>query len=392
MRISNVVRCILPRLCATRYSAGCVLRAGRVYSTSAADKSRESPSSTEKASKAHYVQASIKTLNPHYLTEADYIHLPSEQEYVFVWDALARSTTVQVSAKVNRRPCATFRPGKSPMTFPAGLAGYLYYWVPATPAPPTAGEIRFRRMFTPSPLAFNNGQDLLSANGLPWRLQLPTIATFDLYQVYRDILLRDGLVSKETFAIAADMGRQRKTWDVESQGLVHSFGQPWYLDLGSKVHWWQFMGERDLFKSAPLPNVLSFKTGDTRLPSPWLGKALCKFVRDEHPRHEEHRVVNIKYHQILQLQPNPEFPVELRDIVKEPKVNTHLRRGLHPWQLDLDACPSALRQGFHVLFANSRLPPLRTSRSLRSKPVGEREHRMAESRKPDVPLLQPRSG
>ena len=369
---------------ALRYSSVTGLsRYSRSYSASATD---------EKPSNSHYVQASIKTLRPENLTEDDYIHLPTEQEYVFVWDALARSTTVHVTRKANRRPCATFRPGKTSLTFPAGLSGFLYYWTPFTSAPTTAGEIRFRRTFSPSPLSFNSGRDLLSANGLPWRLQLPTIATFDLYQVYRDLLLRDGLVSRETFAIAADMGRQRKAWGIESQGLVHSFHQPWCIDLGSKVHWWQFMGERDLFKSIPLPNVLSTKIGGERVPSPWRGRALCKFVPDEHPRHQGGQVVNIKYHKVLELKPNPDFPDDLRYVVQEPKIGALLKRGPHPWQLDIDNSPRTLREGFHVLFANARLPPLRDSRSLRSKPVGEREHRQAESSMADARLLQPRKG
>ncbi|RPD74232.1 hypothetical protein L226DRAFT_535700 [Lentinus tigrinus ALCF2SS1-7] len=386
LRILSTIRSVIvsKRIHALRYSVAGLPRCSRMHSHSAS-------ATDEITSKSHYVQANIKTLRPDNLTEADYIHLPTQQEYVFVWDALARSNTLQVSAKANRRPCATFRLGKSPSTFPAGLSGYLYYWTPSMPAPPTAGEIRFRRMFTPSPLSFNNGRDLLSSNGLPWRLQLPTIATFDLYQVYRDILLRDGLVSKETLAIAADMGRQRKAWGIEAQGLVYSFGQPWCIDLGSKVHWWQFMGERDLFKSVLLPNILSCKIGDQRIPSPWLGRALCTFTPDEHPRHSGDRVVNIKYHKVLELHPNPAFPEELRYVVREPKANTLLRRGAHPWQLHLDTCKPELREGFHVLFANARLPPLRTTRSLRSKPVpvGEREQHNVPS---NARLLQPRTG
>lgn len=205
------------------------------------------------------------------MTDADFIHFPTEQQYAHIWDAFGSSDLTDISEH-GKRPYTYFRPGKM-QTFPAGLQGFLYYYMQHGPAPAIAGEIRFRVTHGSSPIGFNNGYDLKSAHGLPWRLELLTIAAYPDFNVFRDILLRDELVSEQTMILAATLGRERRTW-ASATSLVHSFGQPWYLDLGSRTHWWHFMGADRLQPMQPFSNILSWKTGEHRLPSPWLGASI----------------------------------------------------------------------------------------------------------------------
>ncbi len=247
------------------------------YSTAAEE---EVPTADE--SKAHYVQGAIRTLRPERLTEADFIHLPTAQQYVLVWDALAPPATPVEGD--NRRPYCRVRPGAEGTIFAPDTKGFLYYYTQPGPAPPTAGEIRFRTMYSSSPLAFNNGKDLTANHGLQWRLQLPIVATNPAYHVLCDILLRDGLVSRETLALARKMGIQRAAFKQTRPVLIHSFKQPFYLDLGSRMHWWHFMGPDTVYQTTLVSNALTWRVGEARLPSPWLGASHVVHSSMDDPR------------------------------------------------------------------------------------------------------------
>ena len=95
------------------------------------------PNSESGSPKTDYARFTISTLRPEALTKADFIHFPTEQEYAQVWDA--RAGPVTAVSPDNRRSYARFRPGGKGSVFPAGLQGYLYYYVPPGPAPSTAG-------------------------------------------------------------------------------------------------------------------------------------------------------------------------------------------------------------------------------------------------------------
>ncbi len=181
----------------------------------------------------------------------------------------------------------------------------------------------------------------------------PAVATNAAYHVLCDILLRDGLVSRETLALARKMGIQRAAFKQTRPVLIHSFKQPFQLNLGSRMHWWHFMGQDTVYRTTLLSNGLTWKVGDARLPSPWLGPspvvhstthadadghiggAVCTFVPDEHPRHAGRHVLNIKLIQDIPsepIRPNPEFPKELRHLVRPLSTGSLLPRGLNPWQ------------------------------------------------------------
>ena len=178
---------VRPSLCLSHVPRSHPRTSTRLYSTANVAGWVTWPGPKSVSPKADYAQFTISTLRREALTKADFIHFPTEQEYAQIWDA--RAVPVTAVSPDNRRSYARFRPGGRGSVFPAGLQGYLYYYVPPGPAPSTAGEIRFREMHSPSPLSFNNGTDLTAAHRLPWRIQLPSVASNDAYQVFRTILL-----------------------------------------------------------------------------------------------------------------------------------------------------------------------------------------------------------
>ena len=236
------------------------------YSTAHADKASE-----------HYIQHSIRTLNPAFVTKTDYIQFPVDQDQCYIWDAYASSTPISTAPnEPSRRPFTIVRAGDGRL-FPSGLGGYFYYYLPMGPVPPTAGEIRFRCVPDVSPEFFNQGHDFIAnpEHGLPWHLPLTTIATRDSHQVFRNILLNDRLVTGDVLARAAEMNKHLVKARMGGMGakvpVVHSFGQPWYIDFETRVHWWHFMGADRVHILPPMPNIFSWKVGEDRTPSPWLG-------------------------------------------------------------------------------------------------------------------------
>ncbi|KAI0328803.1 hypothetical protein GY45DRAFT_1254107 [Cubamyces sp. BRFM 1775] len=315
---------------------------------------------------ANYVQPTIRTLRSEALSPSDHVLFSADQEYCFVWDALAtQSSPSDPATEDTKPPLATIRYSTAGTHFPAGLQGFFYYYNYAGPAPRTSGEIRFRKTYSSDPSSFSSGKDLEATHGLPWRLQLLTIAAFDKHRALRDILLRDGLVDEETMKIAAEMGTARAQRK-ETIPLIHTFRQPFYLDFASPLHWWNFMDSQRLHFSRPMANITSIKLHGERMPPPWLGSAICTFVKSKSPYHQNSRVINVAVLSIVDpVQRNPDFPEDLYELAPTPpRPKSILRRGTRVWALDLDDCDPQRSEGFHVLFENEKLPPLRTGRIL----------------------------
>ncbi|KAM5546080.1 hypothetical protein V8D89_000206 [Ganoderma adspersum] len=347
----------------------------RLYSTS-------QPDSPPK----HYVQHSIRTLHPAFVTKAEYVYFPEDQDHCYIWDAYASSTPLSTEANdpSQRRPFSIVRAGAG-KPFPAGLGGYFYYYLPAGPVPPTAGEIRFRCVPLVSPEFFNQGHDFVAdpERGLPWHLPLTTIATRDSHQIFRNILLGDRLITPNILARATEMGQAlSKARTVGAKvPVLHSFGQPWYFNFETRVHWWHFMGVDKVHILRPMPNILTWKVGRDRTPSPWLGAALCTFKPDHHPSLRGRRIVRAKVLKLLRpVAQNPEFPPELRYLIDAPEAappreGKFLQHGIPFWQFDVDGenVDRARRGAFGALYANTGLPALRTERALRPRPPGVKE-------------------
>ncbi|KAI0328816.1 hypothetical protein GY45DRAFT_1325811 [Cubamyces sp. BRFM 1775] len=332
------------------------------------DKTTISPNEVtrELPSTANYVQPAIRTLRSEALSRSDYVVFPVDQEYCCIRDALTPPPGPSDPAMPDANESfSKLRYSDAPgLHFPADLRGFFYYYTPRGPAPRTAGEVRFRKMSSSQPWKFAAGADLKLANGLPWCVELPTIAAFDQYRALRDILLRDGFVDEKTMKIAAEMGTARAQRK-KTAPLIHGFGQPFYLNFGDKVHQWTFMGSERLCFARPVFNLTTFKVDGERTPPPWLGSAICTFTKSKAPNHKNSRVINVSVVSVVDpFRRNPDFPEDLYEITpKPPRLNHIVRRALKPWALDVDNCvPRGRAEGFDVLFKNEELPPLRTNR------------------------------
>jgi hypothetical protein len=79
--------------------------------------------------------------------------------------------------------------------FPDHARGFLYYHQPSNLLP-IAASIRFRCTPSNDPATFELGEDLLSPDGLPWQVPIPTILYVKSYQM-REYLLRAGIVTED---------------------------------------------------------------------------------------------------------------------------------------------------------------------------------------------------
>lgn len=95
-----------------------------------------------------------------------------------------------------------------------------------------------------------------------------------------------------------------------------------------------------------------------------VGSAICAFTKSKHPDHKHSRVINVTVLSIVDpVRRNSECPDEIYQLAsKLPQERNLLHRGARAWALDLDECDPQRGEGFHVLFENEKLPPLRTGR------------------------------
>ncbi|KAI0364173.1 hypothetical protein BV20DRAFT_1006215 [Pilatotrama ljubarskyi] len=161
--------------------------------------------------------------------------------------------------------------------FPRWLQGFLYYWSPPPPISPLAGQINFRLTRSNDPTSFEHGRDYyLRRHGLRWRLPLLTIAWAEGYEPLREQLLQERLVDVETMDFAQALGKEYKLKRNHSR-VVHSFYQPFTMDLGTHNYTLYFLGRANLHRSL-LHNFYAFKgTKVTHQTLPFVGKLLCCF-------------------------------------------------------------------------------------------------------------------
>ncbi|TFK93700.1 hypothetical protein K466DRAFT_82421 [Polyporus arcularius HHB13444] len=165
------------------------------------------------------VKHTIQSLNPETLSEADYVDISGHTCQLNVERRFSRIPTV---IPYRYQPFTPFRPG---------TAGFFYYT--SSPALPEAGEIRFRITGSPRPDSFALGRDLLTANGLVWRLHLLTMVKgFDEYAPIVAKLQSENLITKETrdscLRLTRDMSLLSNT-----ERALHSFYQPFVFDFKS---------------------------------------------------------------------------------------------------------------------------------------------------------------
>ncbi|KAJ6538297.1 hypothetical protein B0H10DRAFT_2245818 [Mycena sp. CBHHK59/15] len=97
--------------------------------------------------------------------------------------------------------------GTTAVPFPPNARGFLYYHVPAPPAPPMAGGIRLR---IDSDSA--RGRDLLLPSGVPWQIGLPQLVRYAHCAGALATVLKEALVAPAAvFPLALDEKQLRLT-------------------------------------------------------------------------------------------------------------------------------------------------------------------------------------
>ncbi|EIW57074.1 uncharacterized protein TRAVEDRAFT_73325 [Trametes versicolor FP-101664 SS1] len=184
-------------------------------------------------------------------------------------------------------------PGASLEEFPAGLKGFLYYWSPPSRITPLAGEVRFRTTSRADPSSFTKGVDYHLPMGVVWRIPLLTIASTEAYEPLQNVLLSEHLVTAGILARARTLGEEYKLQRNMSR-VVHSFYQPFIVDLCQHTHTFYFLGPRGLHHSS-FWNLCSEKGQDMRhAVQPFEGRLLCCFEPSKHPRNAHTRTVVIR--------------------------------------------------------------------------------------------------
>ncbi|KAI0763976.1 hypothetical protein BD413DRAFT_198524 [Trametes elegans] len=214
--------------------------------------------------------AEIGTLDPAKLTREDHIDISGTQ-CVRVSDRYRPDGDARISAQLSavEFPHALF---------PPHTAGFLYYYQHPPPAPPCAGEIRFRITPNVDPVGFPAGRDLTLPSGLPWHRPLIGLEKKRLGRVrgmLYPMLQRDGLVSPEVLALASNLKVTAHST------VIHSFGQPFEMALNSRKTI-TILGRKEVAKLTLRPFILrSERRGlaAVQQTAPYLGTAICHFQR-----------------------------------------------------------------------------------------------------------------
>ncbi|PSS29808.1 hypothetical protein PHLCEN_2v2704 [Hermanssonia centrifuga] len=179
--------------------------------------------------------------------------------------------------------------------FPEGTHGFLYYHSPEW-APRLAGQLRFRITSSPNPASFSSGTDL-KWHGIPWQRPLLALSRLRDFDAMEDILLRDGLVSKDTL-LACDKSATLRSGVYGSSRLIYAFGQPFHMKLG-----WVFKlcvintsGDKESTVDVLwwLPRI------DVRKPMYPNGSAICCFELSKLPEHEGTRSIVIRVLKVVE--------------------------------------------------------------------------------------------
>ncbi|KAK0236745.1 hypothetical protein EDD85DRAFT_952688 [Armillaria nabsnona] len=124
----------------------------------------------------------IKTLNPKALAQSDFRDLSNKNSL----NSPGQGHYLHYSRIIP----------KSYISFPDKTTGFLYYWTHSD-LPATAGQIRLRLTSTNDPSLFESGSDLHKPDGTPWAIPLARLLRDGSGSGYIQMLLNDGLVSKE---------------------------------------------------------------------------------------------------------------------------------------------------------------------------------------------------
>ncbi|RPD67567.1 hypothetical protein L226DRAFT_139531 [Lentinus tigrinus ALCF2SS1-7] len=287
----------------------------------------------------------LGTLDPTKLTPEDYVkpryHLNAT---LLVYDQLR----IQVYSRYSNGsadldfPGSPQPPSNRPLDKPPG--GFLYYHQ-YPHAPPLAGELRFRITPSNDPGSFPFGVDLMTERGGPWCLHLPQIAKRKTCAVLRHLLtVVDGTVSQQLMDLARANHHSeffQTNGNTTGSGWLHSFGQPFYIDLHRKDHAFVLIGKDHITKSSVRVTVSSHTSFQRHYP--FLGTIMCCFEPSPYRKHAGKRVAVVRVLRSLEsdpIRPNPDYagppyPLELRP--REGQLFMRMKYGkATPWAGDVD--------------------------------------------------------
>ncbi|OBZ75001.1 hypothetical protein A0H81_05069 [Grifola frondosa] len=181
--------------------------------------------------------------------------------------------------------------------FPPQAGGFFYYY--SSPRAPIAGAIRFRITQDGSPTSFASGTDLLLPSGLPWEVPIVVLGSASIasYAKLRQMLLRDGLVAQPLLDKCTELGTQEGASAWHDSRLLHSLGQPFYMEFDQHTYTFWLVGE-DGLSVHPVVFKYFFK-GMFHKQSPYSGSALCCFERSTLPQHAGTRTAVLRIVKIV---------------------------------------------------------------------------------------------
>ncbi|KAL6302333.1 hypothetical protein BKA93DRAFT_751236 [Sparassis latifolia] len=207
--------------------------------------------------------------------------------------------------------------------FPPDTRGFLYYHSP-TDWSPLLGEIRFRLAQGSDVVNFALGKDLLwPQNGLPWRIMLFHIARAENYRPFREVLLRDKLVTPD---VMDKCTRWPARMPHDACQIIQSLDDLIYFDFSAlNTAFCVLIGKDDLRRVMTRSLFCDFRS-DVRT-TPYIGSAFCRFERTADQSLGLHlRVVKIREPAKLKL---PDYD----GYISMPVEGELLVRGGKPWTI-----------------------------------------------------------
>ncbi|KAK7018454.1 hypothetical protein R3P38DRAFT_2982815 [Favolaschia claudopus] len=284
----------------------------------------------------------LGTLNSELLLSSDYLDLSGRKRTVVAFPKSRpkiREKAPLIYSWGDRGTC---------IPFPPKTQGFLYY-LRQPDAAPLEAAVRFRVTGSRLASSFNNGEDLLYANGCPWQVILPQIAC-------RHVRIRDQLVDEELVS-EDQLARCRALFG--SRGKIFSDLTMYRLSQEFPVNFQQailltVVGETNLHY---LRLTRTFGSKDT---FPWLGTGIARFEPSTDPLYRGRRVLHLRIVKIVD--PVKSNVADQHDYhLCEPQEGQLLatvrgREPPQPWAYDIDNNSASVAVGLRMLWENSRLP------------------------------------
>ncbi|KDQ57788.1 hypothetical protein JAAARDRAFT_275537 [Jaapia argillacea MUCL 33604] len=218
----------------------------------------------KKSSKYLTIHIPPSTLDPMKLSSNDFMDFSSRTAVAFVQSGQQKCTINYLRAASRLVP------------FPCNTRGFLYFKRERL-VPTLASAVRFRVTNSADPRRFDQGQDLLSPNGIPWQIPASVVLASQTYKLFATCLVREGHVSADLKDVLRLPRGLRKTSTV-----LHSLHQEFRLDFSHHgMHLWVAIDDKGMH-----PVYLRGFAEDRRrgVPNrPYTGKGIVRFELSPRP-------------------------------------------------------------------------------------------------------------